>query len=174
MNKIRSLKFFIIVSLLFFSSAVFIIKHGIAKDPNLSLTEALKNNSIKHAKQALNAGANPNYKINNRNEIVIVATMSDKFEFAKLLIRRGANVNAKVDNGTPLIFFAIARACQTKKTDAVEYVRFLIANGADVNSRTAADITPLCYTKTLNDEGGCSVITSILEKHGAITGDTCE
>lgn len=161
------------MSLFFFISIVFIIKHVNVQDPDLSLTEALKSSSIKLANKALDSGANPNYKINNRSNIVIVATISDEFEFAKLLIRRGADVNVKVSNGTPLIFFAIARACQTKSPDAIEYVKFLIENGADVNSQTAANITPLCYTRTINDKGGCSEITSILEKHGAITGDAC-
>ena len=85
-------------------------------------------------KDALNEGADVNYRSDNGKTVLMWAAKYGVTEGVKLLLAAGADVNAKDNYGDTALVCAVRRGYK-------EVVRELLANGADVNAgkRTSTD-----------------------------------
>ena len=161
-----------------------------AKQPDISIHNAVIEGDIQAVKQHLAAGADVNAKTGDGWTPLHLATTK---EVVELLIAKGADVNAKNTNGmTPLHSTAglgdkevggllIAKGADVnakseKGTTPLHYAaifghkeiaQLLITKGADVNAEDKVSATPLNFSIFRNH----SETADLLRKHGGKTGE---
>ena len=88
---------------------------------------ALERRAIGDAIALLDAGADPNFRLEYGKTALMAAAKAGAADLARRLVERGADVNARNDNGgTALMFAAIPGHTET--------IALLIERGADVNA----------------------------------------
>ena len=138
-------------------------KPPIAKAPDISIHQAVKDGNIEVIKQRLAAGTDVDEKDVDLTPLHFAAVHGRK-EIAALLIAEGADVNTKDRWGKTPLHFAASKGQK-------EVATLLIAESADVNAKTTIQngygATPIEWAI----EEGHTETVDLLRKHGAKTGE---
>ncbi len=107
-------------------------------DPNLALWKAIRKHSLSKAQEALDQGADPNFRKQQGLSVLMYAVWMNETEIVKLLCERGADVNYQhpLTGDTALLMAVPAGQIETVKT--------LCQYGANkqiqtINGKTAMD-----------------------------------
>ena len=132
-------------------------------DLNKELMKACEVGNLKGAEDAIEKGADVNYKDrdNYKNTPLDITSYKGNIELAKMLIQKGADVNSKNSWGLTALHIA-------SMDGNIELADLLIENGADVNIKDDFGKTPL--TTALNKGDDEEVVNLLLTK-GAATVD---
>lgn len=145
------------------------LSHTASARPRPLPTEALRNalleNDAKPVRVFLNAGGNPNARIEG-DTLLTVAANDGSLACLRLLLSHGARLNLPcADGDTPLM-----RATRHLYRTEIDTVRFLVAHGADVNQAMPKGTTPLmmaCSPVSARYEADYAEAVALFLRHGA-------
>ncbi len=104
-----------------------------------------KNDKMKMLEMLLDKGANPNSRIINSDEpLLVYACFSGQYDVVQLLLAHGADVNAIRVNGLTGLHMAALRG-------NVEIAQFLLEKGANINVLTKDGVSPLAYAEMIQN-----------------------
>lgn len=122
-----------------------ILTLSLPANPDRLMEEAIEENSLSKAEQAISQKLNINKKIPHRGTYLCYSIDNGAIEIAKLLIKKGANISQGNEQGSLPVHTAM-EGFRLKENQALEIMEILLAKGADINAKRKTDYgieTPL-------------------------------
>ena len=148
-----------------------------AKVPDMPIQIAAQSGHIELVKQHIAAGTDVNAKDKTGGTALISATLNGQKEIIELLIANKADLNIGLEKGKWTALHFASTPMSTKGFSDLEILEVLLKSGAAVNSTDEEGQTPLDVAissvggQFLGDNNTHTLVTKLLRKHGAKTGE---